>query len=332
MRRSLVTGAGGFIGGHLVTALKQRGDWVRGVDIKHPEFGPTDADEFELLDLRDLSACMQATSGIDDVYALAADMGGMGYISQGHASIFRNNTLIDMNTIEAARLQGCQRLLYTSSACVYPQHLQTDAEAPALREHDVFPAQPQEAYGWEKLFGELMLGFTAGEHPLEMRVARFHNIYGPSGTWTGGREKAPAAICRKVAAAQPGEEIEIWGDGLQTRSFCFVGDCVEGILRLMHSGFTDPVNLGSDEAISIGDLTRLVIEISGKKDLGVRHVPGPQGVRGRNSDNTLITSVLGWAPETGLRKGLAQTYAWVLGQVEAAATEAAPAAVEVLAR
>lgn len=210
MRHSLVTGAGGFIGGHLVTALKERGDWVRGVDVKLPEFHPSDADEFEVLDLREMGACLRATGGIEDVYALAADMGGMGYISQGHASILRNNALIDMNTIWAARMQGCARLLYTSSACVYPQHLQSETESSALREDDVFPAHPQEAYGWEKLFGELMLGFAAEEHPLEMRIARFHNIYGPNGTWTGGREKAPAAICRKVAEARPGEEIEIW--------------------------------------------------------------------------------------------------------------------------
>ena len=249
--RVLVTGAGGFIGHHLVTQLKQQGYWVRGVDLKHPEYAPSEADQFELLDLRRWPDCLQATRGVDQVYALAADMGGMGYISQHHAEILHNNVLINVHTLEAARLNGVRRYLYTSSACVYPEYRQTNADVVPLREEDAYPAAPQDAYGWEKLVAERLCAAYTGEFGLDTRVVRFHNIYGPNGTYTGGREKVPAALCRKVALAEPGGEIEIWGDGEQTRSFCYVDDCVEGIYRLMESDYRGPLNLGSEEMVTV---------------------------------------------------------------------------------
>jgi nucleoside-diphosphate-sugar epimerase len=311
MENVLVTGAGGFIGHHLVTYLKELGHWVRGVDSKYPEYTEVDADEFEILDLRDREDCLRATDGIDHVYALAADMGGMGFISQNHATILRNNSLIDLHTLEASRLNGVSRLLYTSSACVYPDHLQLETEVTPLREEDAYPADPQDAYGWEKLMSERACLYYAEEFGMDTRIVRFHNVYGPYGTFDGGREKAPAALCRKVAEASPGGDIEIWGDGEQTRSFCYIDDCVEGIYRLMQSDYREPLNLGTDRLVSINDLARMIIEISGKPGLSIRHVDGPQGVRGRNSDNTRLRQVLGWEPHTPLEEGLVPTYRWI---------------------
>ena len=311
----LVTGAGGFIGHHLVTSLRRRGYWVRGVDINLPEYTAVDANEFEVRDLRRPDECLLATRGIDQVYALAADMGGMGFISANHATILRNNALININTLEAARMNGASRYLFSSSACVYPTYLQTETSVTPLREENVYPADPQDAYGWEKLLAERLCLYYTGEFGLETRIVRFHNIYGPYGTYDGGREKAPAALCRKVAAAEPGGEIEIWGDGGQTRSFCYVDDCVEGIYRLMQSECREPLNLGSEEMVTIDELARLVIAVSGKRGIRLRHVDGPQGVRGRNSDNRLLRELLGWEPSVTLRDGLESTYRWIEEQV-----------------
>lgn len=315
MERVLVTGAGGFIGHHLVTYLKQRGYWVRGVDIKLPEFTETDADEFEVLDLRRRDLASKAVEGVDQVFALAADMGGMGFISANHATILHNNALINLHTMDAAREHGVGRYLYTSSACVYPDYRQQTAEVTPLREEDAFPAEPQDAYGWEKLVSEKLAEYYAAEYDMETRIVRFHNIYGPYGTYDGGREKAPAALCRKVAKAQDGGTVEIWGDGEQTRSFCYIDDCVDGIYRIMQSDYGEPLNLGSDEMVSINQLARMIIEISGKRDLTLDHVPGPQGVRGRNSDNTKIQEILEWEPPTSLQEGLEPTYRWIEKQV-----------------
>lgn len=314
--RALVTGAGGFIGHHLVSSLKQRGYWVRGVDLKRPEYSDSQADEFLVADLREAAACRAATDGVGDVYALAADMGGMGFIANNHSIILHNNALINLHTIEAARRNGVQRLLYTSSACVYPEFKQTDANVSPLKEDDAYPAMPQDAYGWEKLITERLCHHYREDYGLDTRVVRFHNIFGPLGSWDGGREKAPAALCRKVARAKlTGEhEIEIWGDGEQTRSFCYIDDCVEGIYRLMESGFQEPLNLGQDRLISINELARVVARIAGI-EVGLRHVPGPMGVRGRNSDNTLLRKVLGWEPAVSLEDGLRTTYQWIEEQV-----------------
>jgi nucleoside-diphosphate-sugar epimerase len=314
----LVTGAGGFIGHHLVTFLKQQGYWVRGVDQKYPDYGMTDADEFELLDLRRWDNCLQATRGIDEVYTLAADMGGMGFISSHHAEILRNNALINIHTLEAARLNGIQRYLYTSSACIYPEYLQTDADVTPLKEEDAYPAQPQDAYGWEKLVAERLCLHYREDYGLATRIVRFHNIFGPLGTWDGGREKAPAAICRKVAMAKlTGNcEMEIWGDGEQTRSFCYIDDCVTGIYKLMRSEYAEPLNLGQDRLVTINQLADMVAAIAGVR-MVKKHVPGPQGVRGRNSDNTRLRQGLGWEPEIALEEGLTRTYTWIEEQVRA---------------
>lgn len=313
----LVTGAGGFIGHHLVTYLKNKGYWVRGVDIKEPEYAPTDADEFKLLDLRRWENCLEATEGMDHVYALAADMGGMGFISSHHAQILHNNILINVHTLDAARENGVTRYLYTSSACVYPEYKQLDANVTPLKESDAYPAEPQDAYGWEKLITERLCEHYHEDYGMETRTVRFHNIFGPLGTWDGGREKAPAAMCRKVAVAKltGNPEVEIWGDGEQTRSFCYIDDCVEGIYKLMMSDFREPLNLGQDRMVTINELADIVAEAAGAT-IVKKHIDGPQGVRGRNSDNTLLREVLHWEPQVSLEEGLALTYAWIEQQVQ----------------
>ncbi len=309
--RVLVTGAGGFIGHHLVSQLVERGYWVRGVDVKVPEYEPTRAQAFERLDLRRWSACLQATRGVDEIYNLAANMGGIGFIEANKATIMHDNVLINVHMLEAARLNGASRYLYTSSACVYPMHLQDRPDVEPLREEQAYPADAEDGYGWEKLFSERQCRHYREDHGLETRVVRFHNIFGPLGSFEGGREKSPAAVCRKVALASNNDEIEIWGDGQQTRSYCYVDDCVEGIHRLMRSDHHEPLNLGQDRMISIDELVDLVSAIAGKT-LKKRHdLSRPVGVRGRNSDNTRLRQVLGWVPQIILERGLELTYRWI---------------------
>jgi len=317
--RILVTGAGGFIGHHLVNRLKQEGHWVRGVDLKHPEYEASAADEFEVRDLRNWDECVSATRGsIDEVYNLAADMGGIGYITAFHAAIARNNILINAHMLEAARQNGVQRFLFSSSACVYAQSKQKEADVVPLQEEDAFPAEPEPGYGWEKLYAEELCRYYWHDYKFETRIVRFHNVYGPLGTYDGGKEKAPAAICRKVALAANGDPIEIWGDGHQTRSFMYVDDCVEGLLRIMASNYRDALNLGTEEIVSINQLTDLVCEIAGKRLVKQYNLSGPQGVRGRNSDNSLLRRTLGWQPSISLRQGLTLTYPWIQKELQAA--------------
>lgn len=315
-RKILVTGAGGFIGHNLVRRLKERGDWVRGVDLKPAEFEASPADEFVLADLRELPNCIQATADVQDIYHLAADMGGIGYISANHASLSRNNILINSNMLEASRLGGTDRYLFASSACVYPSFLQDSESATQLRESDAIPADPERGYGWEKLFAERLTLYFHEDYGLRVRIPRFHNIYGPLGTYEGGKEKAPAALCRKVAEAKNGSTIRIWGDGNQKRTFCYIDDCVEGLLRIMDSDYDLPLNLGTDDLVTIGRLVDIVCEVAGKQLQRTYEAGKPQGVRGRNSDNTLLREILGWQPGVTLRDGISRTYPWVWFQLE----------------
>ena len=316
MKRILVNGAGGFIGGHLVKRLKREGYWVRAVDIKRHEHSEPPANEFIVGDLREQDFAKAVVDGIDEVYQLAADMGGAGYIFTGEhdAAVMHNSATINLNTLEYGTKAGVRRFFYSSSACIYPEHNQLDPDNPECSEASAYPAAPDSEYGWEKLFSERLYLSYIRNYGVHVRVARFHNIFGPEGTWTGGKEKAPAAVCRKVAEASDGGEIEIWGDGLQTRSFLYIDECLEGVRRLMDSHFTGPVNIGSDEMVTINQLAEIAMDIAGKK-LRIRHIKGPLGVRGRNSDNRLIAEKLGWRPSRPLREGLEKTYAWISSQV-----------------
>lgn len=320
MQTALVCGGGGFIGSHLVKRLKKDGFWVRSVDLKYPEFSQTAADDFVIADLRDQSTCkLIIDRRFDEVYQLAADMGGAGFVFTGDndADIMYNSGLINLNILKACLNRNIKRIFYSSSACIYPKYNQTDPLNPNCREDSAYPAYPDSEYGWEKLFSERLYLSFQRNYGLESRIARYHNIFGDEGTWTGGREKAPAAICRKVAQALDGSDIEIWGDGEQTRSFLYIDECLEGTIRLIRSHFTGPVNIGSEEMVSINQLADLIIKISGKK-LGKNYIDGPIGVRGRNSDNKLIQEKLGWKPTQPIETGLRKTYAWIEAQVKKA--------------
>ena len=313
----LVLGAGGFIGSHLVKRLKREGFWVRGVDLKYPEFSETEADDFVIGDLRDTYLCRAVIDRkFDGVYQLAADMGGAGFVFTGDhdADIMHNSAMINLNIVEVCRKRNIKKIFYSSSACIYPAYNQTDPDNPKCSEDSAYPAEPDSEYGWEKLFSERLYLSYQRNYGIEVRIARYHNIFGPEGTWQGGREKAPAAFCRKIAEAKYGGYIEMWGDGKQTRSFLYIDDCLEGTLRFMHSQFTGPLNIGSEEMVTINHLAQIIIELSGKK-LDIKHIPGPLGVRGRNSDNRLIIEKLGWEPSYPLRKGLVKTYAWIEKQI-----------------
>lgn len=317
MKKALVLGGGGFIGSHMVNRLKADGFWVRAVDLKFPEFSETQADDFMQADLRDPLVCREAVDQkFDEIYQFAADMGGAGFVFTGEndADIMHNSALINLNVLEACLKRNSKRIFYSSSACMYPEHNQLDPDSPNCEENSAYPANPDSEYGWEKLFSERLFLAFARNYNFEARVARYHNIFGPEGTWQGGREKAPAAICRKIAAAKDDDTIEIWGDGKQTRSFLIVDECIEGTIRLMRSDFLGPVNIGSDEMVTINQLVDIVAQISGK-NIHKKHILGPVGVRGRNSDNTLIKSKLNWAPTNSLKWGLEKTYPWILSQI-----------------
>lgn len=318
VKMALVCGAGGFIGGHLVKRLKREGFWVRGVDLKFSEHSETEADDFVVGDLRDPLIVRDVVDRrFDEVYQLAADMGGAGYIFTGEndANVMHNSATINLNVLDACYKRNIKRVFYSSSACMYPSHNQEDPDNPNCREGSAYPANPDSEYGWEKLFSERLYLAYNRNHGMQNRVARYHNIFGPEGTWEGGKEKAPAAMCRKVAMAKDGDEIEVWGDGLQTRSFLIVDECLEGTTRLLRSDFEGPVNIGSEEMITINGLAQMAIDISGKK-IKIRNIPGPLGVRGRNSDNALIREKLGWEPSARLVNGMERTYDWISGQVE----------------
>ena len=328
MKTALVLGAGGFIGSHLVKRLKSEGYWVRGVDLKSPDFSPSEADEFIVGDLRNPSLVSKVLyapnqlseqdneNSFDEVYQLAADMGGAGYINTGDndAEVVHNSMLINLNVVREASKKSIKKIFYASSACVYNEHNQLEPENPICTENSVYPAYPDSEYGWEKLFSERLYATYNRNHGLDIRVARFHNVFGPEGTFYGGKEKAPAAICRKVADSLMDEEIEVWGDGLQTRSFLYIDEAIEGVRRLMESNYIEPINIGSDHIISMNDLTKLVIELADKR-AGIKNIPGPQGVRGRTSDNALIKEKLGWAPTQPLSDGLKKTYKWIQSQM-----------------
>ena len=315
-KKALVCGAGGFIGGHLVKRLKSEGYWVRAVDLKENEYDNDAADEFIIGDLRDPVFTNKVVNGVDEVYQLAADMGGAGYIFTGYhdADVMHNSAMCNLNVLEAMRQNGIKKVFYSSSACMYPEHNQLDPDNPKCSEDSAYPAAPDSEYGWEKLFSERLYFAYNRNYGFEAKVARFHNIFGPFGTWKDGKEKAPAALCRKVAEAADGSFIEVWGDGKQTRSFLIVDECLEGIRRLMESDFSGPVNIGSEEMVSINDFAKMAIEISGK-NLSIKNIEGPTGVRGRNSDNKLIKEKLGWAPSLPLREGMEKTYTWINQQV-----------------
>ncbi len=317
MKNALVCGAGGFIGSHLVKKLKAEGYWVRGVDLKYPEFSPTKADDFVVADLRDAASWDWITDRpLDEAYQLAADMGGAGFVFsvENDADIMHNSAMINLHMAHYGVTRAVRKVFYSSSACIYPAYNQEDPRNPKCGESTAYPAAPDSEYGWEKLFSERLYFAFMRNHNLDVHIGRFHNIFGPEGTWSGGREKAPAALCRKVAAAENGDEIEIWGDGEQTRSFLFIDECIEGVRRLMESDFTGPVNIGSEEMVSINQFAEMVMQIAGKK-LTINHISGPLGVRGRNSDNRLIAEKLGWKPSHSLREGLQKTYRWIQEQV-----------------
>lgn len=317
MKTALVTGAGGFIGSHLVKKLKKERLWVRGVDLKHPEYGKTEADEFIVGDLREQSLCKEIIDRpFDEIYQLAADMGGAGYIFTGEhdADVMHNSATINLNIAHYGQKAGIKKIFYSSSACVYPAYNQEDPNNPNCKEDSAYPAAPDSEYGWEKIFSERMYLSYNRNYGLNVRIARFHNIFGTEGTWRGGKEKAPAAICRKVAEKNDGEEIEIWGDGKQTRSFLYIDECLDGVRKFMDSDFVGPINIGSEEMVTINQLAEMTIEIGNKK-LKIKHIPGPLGVRGRNSNNKLIKEKIGWSPSKPLKAGLEKTYKWIESQL-----------------